>query len=67
MYVDDATVEVLQYDDGRGIQIRICSTATPEQLLHGLEAAEDVVDEPTRLGDWKNTAVGRWRGLSLRT
>lgn len=67
MYVEDAPVEVLQYDDGRGIQIRICSTATPEQLLHGLEAAEDLVDEPTRLGDWKNTAVGRWRGLALRT
>lgn len=67
MQVADASVEVLEYDDGRGIQIRICSTATPEQLLHGLEEAEDLVDEPTRLGDWKNTAVGRWRGLSLRT
>ncbi len=67
MQVDGAPVEVLEYDDGRGIQIRICSTATPVQLFHGLEEAEDLIDEPTRLGEWRNTAFGRWRGLALRT
>jgi len=66
MRVDDAAVEVLEYDDDRGLQIRIRGTAAPEQLLRGLEAAEDVIDEPGSLGDWQDTTEGRWRGLALR-
>ncbi|RHW26297.1 hypothetical protein D0Z08_15160 [Nocardioides immobilis] len=66
MQIDDALVEVVEYDDARGVQIRICTTAKGEQLLRGLEDAEDVIDEPARLGTWHDTTVGRWRGLALR-
>ncbi len=66
MQVDDAHLEIVEYDDTRALQIRICATAPPDQLLRGLEAAEDVIDQPERLGDWQDTAEGRWRGLALR-
>ncbi len=66
MQIDDAHVEVVEYDDTRGLQIRICAAATPQQLLRGLEAVEDVLDEPTRLGAWQDTTEGRWRRLALR-
>jgi hypothetical protein len=66
MQIDDALVEVVEYDDARSLQIRICATATPVQLLRGLEDAEDVIDETTALGAWHHTTAGRWRGLALR-
>lgn len=66
MQIDDALVEVVEYDDTRGVQLRICATATPVQLLRGLEDAEDVIDEPAGLGAWHDTPAGRWRGLALR-
>jgi len=66
MQIDDAPVEVVEYDDTRGLQIRICEGAKPDQLLRGLEAVEDVLDEPARLGAWQHTTEGRWRGLALR-
>jgi hypothetical protein len=61
MQVEDAPVEVVEYD-ARGLQIRICATATPVQLLRGVEAAEDVLDEPTRLGNWQDTTVAAGAG-----
>ena len=67
MQIDDAHLEIVEYDDTRALQIRICATAPPDQLLRDIEAAEDVIDEPTRLGDWQNTPDGRWRGLALRS
>jgi len=67
MQIDDALVEVVEYEDTRGVQLRICATATPVQLLRGLEDAEDVIDEPAGLGAWHDTPAGRWRGLVLRT
>jgi len=66
MQIDDALVEVVEYDDARSLQIRICATATPVQLLCGLEDAEDVIDVTGSLGDWQDTTEGRWRGLALR-
>ena len=66
MQINDALVEVVEYDDARGLQIRICATAPPALLLRGLEAAEDLIDIPTALGDWQDTINGRWRGLVLR-
>gem|GEM_PF-1961608 len=66
MQVDSATLEVVEYDDPRGMEIRISAAATPEQVLHGIEVAEDVIDEPDRLGAWMRTDRGRWRGLALR-
>lgn len=66
MQVEDAPVEVVEYADARGLQIRICATATPVQLLRVVEAAEDVIDDPTKLGDWQSATDGRWRGLALR-
>lgn len=66
MQIDDAVVEVVEYADSRGVQLRICAAAAPIQLLRGLEDAEDVIDDLTVLGEWHDGAVGRWRGLALR-
>jgi len=66
MQVADAPIEVVEHDDARRVLIRICATAAPDQLLRGLDAAEDVLDEPGSLGDWRDTTEGRWRGLALR-
>jgi hypothetical protein len=33
--IADALVEVVEYDDARGVQVRICTTANGEQLLRG--------------------------------
>lgn len=67
MQVDDALVEVVEYADARrGVQLRICAAATPVQLLRGLEDAEDAIDDLSVLGEWHDSAVGRWRGLALR-
>jgi len=65
MQLDHVPVEVVQYDDHRGTQLHICASATPSQLLRGIEAAEDVIDEPTKLGPWNDTPCGRWRGVAL--
>jgi len=64
--IDDALVEVVEYDDARSLQIRICASAPPVQLLRGLDDTEDVIDEPAALGAWHDTIDGRWRGLVLR-
>ena len=66
MQIDDADLEVVEYDDTRGLQVRVCATATPAHLLRGLEAAEDIVDDPSTLGEWRDTSEGRVRGLALR-
>ena len=66
MQVEDAPVEVVEYDDARGLQVRIYATATPVQLLRVVEAVEDVIDDVARLGGWQDATGGRWRGLALR-
>lgn len=50
MQIDDALVEVVEYDDDtRSLQVRICATAPPVHLLRVLEDAEDVIDDPALL------------------
>ena len=66
MQLDDALVEVVEYADARGVQLRTCTASAPVQLLPVLEDAEDVIDDLTVLGEWHDGAVGRWRGLALR-
>jgi hypothetical protein len=66
MQLDDAVVEVVEYTDTRGVQLRINAASAPVQLLRGQEDAEDVIDDLTGLGEWHDGAVGRWRGLALR-
>jgi hypothetical protein len=66
MQVEDAPVDVVEYAEARGLPIRICATVTPVQLLRVIEAAEDVIDDPARRGDWPDTTGGRWRGRALR-
>jgi hypothetical protein len=34
--------------------------------VRGLEDVEDVIDEPTALGEWRETTAGRWRGVAVR-
>jgi hypothetical protein len=55
MRVEDAPVDVVEYAEARGLQIRICATVTPVQLLRVIEAAEEVIDDPARLSDWPDT------------
>lgn len=60
MQIDDAIVQVVEYEDARGLQIRICGHR-PTELAAA--AAEDLIDEPNALGRWQNTISGRWRAL----
>jgi hypothetical protein len=57
MPIDDALVEVVEYDYARDVVIRVCTTARCEQPLRGLEAAGDIIDDPARLGAWHDTVV----------
>lgn len=41
MLIVNAHLEVIEYEDTRGLQIRVCATATPDHLLRGLEAADE--------------------------
>jgi len=66
MDVEDASLEVLEYGDTGGLEIRLSRDAAPQQLLQTLEEAEEIVDERTKLGAWNVTPTGRWRGLALR-
>jgi len=66
MQVDDAALEILEHGSSRGLEIRLCRSLAPQQLLRALEEAEEIIDEPTKLGAWNFTSTGRWRGLTLR-
>ncbi len=66
MQVANARLEILEFADIRGIEIRVCRAAAPQHLLRAIEGAEDIIDEPTKLGAWTDTPTGRWRGLALR-
>lgn len=66
MQVHDSPLEILQHGGTGRLEIRICRAIPPLQLLQAIEKAEDIIDEPTRLGPWNNTPTSRWRGLSLR-
>jgi hypothetical protein len=50
-------VEVVEYDYARGVVIRVCTRPRCEQPLRGLEAAGDIIDDPARLGAWRDTVV----------
>lgn len=61
--VDGAPVEVVQYADQRGLEVRVCLASPPQQLLHCLDEVEAYVDDLDQLGEWRNG--GRWRGVVL--
>lgn len=66
MQVKDAVLEIVEHHDTHSIEIRI-SRATPSpELLEAIDEAEDIIDDPTRLGAWTDTSTGRWRGIALR-
>ncbi|KAA1426893.1 hypothetical protein [Nocardioides antri] len=65
MNLDDALVEVIEYDDARGFLLRVCMTAEPSRLFQALELAEDLIDAPKELGPWADQVAGRWRGLAV--
>lgn len=65
MAVDDAVVEVVEYDDARGFVLRVRVTARPRELVDALEVAEDLLDAPERLGAWTDASALRWRGIAV--
>jgi hypothetical protein len=65
MHIDDAVIEVMEFDDARGLLLRVCVSIEPDRLLSALERAEDYLDAPSELGPWIEGAAGRWRGLAL--
>src|SRR5215213_2496666 len=65
MTVSEATVEVVECGDARGVHVRVYAETTPERLLRAVEDAEDVVDDRAKLGPWNQTLSARWRGLAL--
>lgn len=65
------SVEVLQYrEEGRvWFLLRLEEGCPPERLASALDKAEDVLDEPDRLGPWRASAHGTgltWRGAGVR-
>lgn len=66
MEVEDAALEIVEYGDAGRLKIRLARVAAPHQLLRALEEAEEIVDEPTKLGAWNVTSTSRRRGLALR-
>ena len=65
MSLEGAIVEINEYVDARGFVVRVSSSAAPEQALGALNDAEDLLDEPTRLGPWADDSDGIWRGLAI--
>jgi len=63
--VEGAIIEVIEYVDARGFVVRVSSCAAPEEVLGALHDAEDLLDEPTRLGPWADDADGLWRGMAI--
>lgn len=65
MNLNEAIIEVIEYADARGFVIRVCAIAEPSRVLHALDLAEDLIDEPAQLGPWADCWEGLWRGLAL--
>jgi len=65
MSLERAIVEIIEYVDARGFVVRVCSSAAPDQVLGALHDAEDLLDEPSRLGPWSDDSDGIWRGLAI--
>ena len=65
MHLDEAIIEVIEYADLRGFVIRVCVTTDPSRLLRALDLAEDLLDEPERLGPRADDPGGPWRGLAI--
>jgi hypothetical protein len=65
MSVDHAAVEIVEFDDARGLLVRVCVSTHPERVLRALERAEDFLDAPHEWGPWTEGVEGRWRGLAL--
>lgn len=59
MEIQDATPEIVEYGDTRRLEIRVSRDAAPHQLLRAIEEAEEIVDEPTKLGPWNVTSTSR--------
>ncbi|RHW22769.1 hypothetical protein D0Z08_31145 [Nocardioides immobilis] len=66
MQVDDAALEILEHHGTRRLEIRVSRAVPSHELLQAIDEAEDIIDEPTKLGAWTDTSTGRWRGLALR-
>jgi len=66
MHVHDAALEILEHDGTLGLVIRVSRAVPSHELLQAIDEAEDIIDEPTKLGTWTDTSTGRWRGLALR-
>ena len=62
--VAGAPVEVVQYADARGVEVRGSLDTPPLELLDCLERLEDYVDDLDLLGEWRDQ--GNWRGVALR-
>jgi hypothetical protein len=65
MNLDNSLVEVIEYADGRGFVLRVCTSATPSRVLQAVELSEDLLDSPDHLGPWADDATGLWRGLAI--
>lgn len=65
MSLEGAIVEIIEYVDTRGFVARVCSSAAPQQVLSALHDAEDLLDEPDRLGPWTDDSQNIWRGLVI--
>jgi len=66
MHVDGAALEILEHDGTRNLEIRVSRAVTPHELMQAIDEAEDIIDDPTKLGAWTGTSSGRWRGVALR-
>lgn len=66
--VESAPVEVVQYDDERGLQVRVCMDWEPGQLVECLDEAAGLVVDLDQLGSWSTGSRGRrWRGAAVRS
>lgn len=65
MQLDGAVIELVQ-DDAVGLMLHISAAAVMADLLRGLEALEDLLDVPGRLGTWTIATTSGWRGIAWR-
>lgn len=65
MSVNDAVLEVVEYDDPRDFVLRVRVTARPGELVDALEVAKDLIDGPAGLGPWSDGPATRWRGIAV--
>ena len=65
MSVEESIVEVVEYGDPGTFVVRACLTADASGVLRSLDIVEDLLDDPTQLGQWADDRDGRWRGLAI--